>query len=80
MLENAWLAWLILGAPLIAFVIVVLGGLGSPPGALVGGVVIGVVDSLSSLWLNAALTPAIGFIILLVVLVVRPRGIMGSRL
>jgi branched-chain amino acid transport system permease protein len=65
---------------LIAFVIVVLGGLGSPPGALVGGVVIGVVDSLSSLWLNAALTPAIGFIILLVVLVVRPRGIMGSRL
>lgn len=64
---------------LLAFVIVVLGGLGSPIGALVGGVVIGVVDSVGSLYVNAALTPAIGFIILVIVLIVRPSGLMGGK-
>ena len=64
---------------LLSFVIVVLGGLGSPMGALAGGVVIGVVDSLASLYLPAAVTPAIGFIILLIVLIVRPSGFMGAK-
>ena len=64
---------------LLSFVIVVLGGLGSPLGALVGGVVIGVVDNVASLYLNAAVTPAIGFIILIVVLIVRPSGIAGLK-
>lgn len=64
---------------LLSFVIVILGGLGSPIGALVGGVVIGVVDSVGSLYLTASLTPAIGFIILVIVLIVRPSGIMGAK-
>lgn len=64
---------------LISFVIVVLGGLGNPPGALVGGVVLGVVESLASLVVNAAMTPAIGFLIMVAVLVIRPQGIMGRR-
>jgi len=64
---------------LLSFVIVVLGGLGSPFGALAGGVVVGVVDNVASLYLPAAATPAIGFIILLVVLIVRPSGIMGAK-
>lgn len=64
---------------LLAFVIVVLGGLGSPIGALLGGVVVGVVDNVASLYLNAAVTPAIGFVILVVVLIIRPSGIMGTR-
>ncbi|MEM0117269.1 MAG: branched-chain amino acid ABC transporter permease [Conexivisphaerales archaeon] len=64
---------------LISFVIVVLGGLGNPAGALVGGVLLGVVESVSSIAVNAAVTPAIGFIILFIVLIVRPQGIMGSR-
>jgi branched-subunit amino acid ABC-type transport system permease component len=64
---------------LLSFVIVVLGGLGSPKGALVGGVLIGVINSISSIWLNAALTPVIGFIILVLVLIVRPYGLMGSK-
>jgi branched-chain amino acid transport system permease protein len=64
---------------LISFVIVVLGGLGNPSGALVGGVVLGVVESLASLVVNAAMTPAIGFLIMVAVLVLRPQGIMGSR-
>ena len=64
---------------LLSFVIVVLGGLGSPFGALIGGVVIGVVDSVGSLYFPAAATPAIGFIILVVVLIVRPSGLLGAR-
>jgi branched-subunit amino acid ABC-type transport system permease component len=64
---------------LLSFVIVVLGGLGSPIGALVGGMVIGVVDNVASLYLPASATPAIGFIIMVIVLVVRPSGIMGAR-
>ncbi len=64
---------------LLSFVIVVLGGLGSPFGALLGGVVIGVVNNVASLFVPASATPAIGFIILVIVLVVRPSGIMGAR-
>lgn len=64
---------------LLSFVIVVLGGLGSPFGALAGGMVVGVVDNVASLYLPAAATPAIGFIILLIVLIVRPSGIMGAK-
>ncbi len=64
---------------LLSFVIVVLGGLGSPIGALVGGVVLGVVENIASLWLNAAVTPAIGFVVLVIVLIVRPYGLMGSK-
>ncbi len=64
---------------LLSFVIVVLGGLGSPFGALLGGVVIGVVDNVASLYLPASATPAIGFIILVIVLIVRPSGIMGAK-
>jgi branched-subunit amino acid ABC-type transport system permease component len=64
---------------LISFVIVVLGGLGSPFGALLGGVIIGVVNNVGSLYLPAAATPAIGFIILVIVLIVRPSGLMGAK-
>ncbi len=66
---------------LISFVIVVLGGQGSPVGSIVGGIIIGLVDSLALLLpqINAAETPAIGFIILVTVLVIRPQGIMGRR-
>jgi branched-chain amino acid transport system permease protein len=64
---------------LISFVIVVLGGLGNPVGALIGGVVVGVVTNLASLYVPAAATPAIGFIILVIVLVLRPSGIMGAK-
>jgi branched-chain amino acid transport system permease protein len=64
---------------LISFVIVVLGGLGSPFGALIGGIIIGVADNVATLYLPAGATPAIGFIILVIVLIVRPSGIMGAR-
>jgi branched-chain amino acid transport system permease protein len=64
---------------LIAFTIVVLGGMGSVPGALIGGLVIGVVESLSSLFLGESLGQIGIFLPFIVVLLVRPNGLFGAR-
>lgn len=62
-----------------AFVVVVLGGLGSIPGAIVGGIVLGVAENLASLFLDSGYRDAVGFTLLLLVLVARPRGLLGKR-
>ncbi len=64
---------------LVAFTIVVLGGMGSVPGALIGGLVIGVVESLSSLFLGDTLGQVGIFLIFIAVLLVRPSGLFGAR-
>jgi branched-chain amino acid transport system permease protein len=64
---------------LVAFTIVVLGGMGSVPGALIGGLVIGVVESLSSLFLGESLGQIGIFLLFIVVLLVRPNGLFGAR-
>jgi branched-chain amino acid transport system permease protein len=61
-----------------AFVIAVLGGLGSVGGALAGGLLIGLVEALSSLYISASLGTAIVFAILIAVLLYRPWGIFGQ--
>ncbi len=63
---------------IIAFCVVVLGGMGYMPGALVGGLVLGVAQSLAATYLNAGASVAITFIILFVMLVIRPAGILGK--
>jgi branched-chain amino acid transport system permease protein len=60
---------------LLGFVVVVLGGLGSVTGAFVGGIIVGVVESLSALWLGAALSQIVVFVLFLTILLVRPQGI-----
>ena len=62
---------------LIAFVVCVLGGLGSVSGALVGGLVFGVVQSLAQAFIGPAFQNAIAFGLLVVVLLIRPTGILG---
>ena len=64
---------------LVAFTIVVLGGMGSVPGALIGGLVIGVVESLSSLFFGDSLGQVGIFLIFIAVLLVRPSGLFGAR-
>jgi branched-chain amino acid transport system permease protein len=64
---------------LVAFTIVVLGGMGSVPGALIGGLIIGVVESLSSLFLGESLGQIGIFLIFIAVLLVRPSGLFGAR-
>jgi branched-chain amino acid transport system permease protein len=64
---------------LVAFTIVVLGGMGSVPGALVGALLIGVAESLSGLFLGESLGQIGIFLIFIVVLLVRPSGLFGAR-
>ncbi len=61
-----------------AFVIAVLGGLGSVGGALAGGLLIGLVEAVSSLYISASLGTAIVFAILILVLLYRPWGLFGQ--
>lgn len=62
-----------------AFVICVIGGLGSVPGALVGGLALGIVESLSGFWFGPQQAILIGFLIMLVLLIVKPTGLVGKK-
>jgi len=64
---------------LVAFTIVVLGGMGSVPGALIGALLVGVVESLSGLFLGESLGQIGIFLIFIAVLLVRPSGLFGAR-
>jgi len=64
---------------LVAFTIVVLGGMGSVPGALIGGLLIGVVENLCSLLFGESLGQIGIFVLFIVVLLVRPSGLFGAR-
>jgi branched-chain amino acid transport system permease protein len=65
---------------LLAFIIVITGGLGSMPGALVGGVLIGVTEALAGLLFTPSAKSMFAFAILVLVLVLRPQGLLGKRL
>jgi branched-chain amino acid transport system permease protein len=67
------------GFVLVAFTIVVLGGMGSFAGALLGGLLIGVVESLGGLWFGESLGQIGIFVIFIVVLLFRPQGLFGAR-
>lgn len=64
---------------LVAFTVVVLGGMGSVLGALIGGLAIGVVESFSSLFLGESLGQIGIFVLFIVVLLVRPSGLFGAQ-
>ena len=67
------------GFVLIAFTIVVLGGMGSFTGALLGGLLIGVVESVGGLWLGESLGQIGIFVIFIAVLLFRPQGLFEAR-
>ena len=62
-----------------SFVIVVLGGLGNPTGALVGGLVIGLLEGVLTVFIPVAWVPVFEYLIFLVMLQLRPAGLLGSR-
>ena len=64
---------------LTMFAAIVLGGLGNPYGAMVGGLVVGVASQVGTYWLPSDLQFAIALVILILVLLARPQGILGVR-
>lgn len=62
-----------------AFVICVIGGLGTVPGALIGGLALGLIESFSGHWFGPQNAVLIGFVLMLVLLMTRPTGLLGKR-
>ena len=70
-LSTPYLSW--------AFVIVVMGGLGSIYGVVAAGILLGVIESLAAVYIGPGYQQAIGFIILVLLLIVRPQGLFGKQ-
>lgn len=64
---------------LVGFIVIVLGGLGHPIGALAAGVLFGLIEQVSSVFLSQAAAQTIGFVILVAVVMLRPQGLFGRR-
>jgi branched-chain amino acid transport system permease protein len=62
-----------------AFVICVIGGLGSVPGALVGGLALGIIESFAGQWFGPVNAILAGFLVMIVLLIVRPTGLVGKK-
>jgi branched-chain amino acid transport system permease protein len=62
-----------------SFLVIVLGGAGNYPGAFVGGLLLGLVEQMASLFLTTQLSEAVAYALLVVVLLVRPTGLLGGR-
>jgi branched-chain amino acid transport system permease protein len=60
--------------------IVVLGGLGSLPGAVLGALILGVAEAFTATYVSTRWATVVFYLVILVVLLVRPQGLMGSRL
>ncbi len=61
------------------FAAVILGGIGNPYGAMVGGMIIGLSGEISTAFISTAYKPAVAFIIMVIMLIIKPRGLFGTR-
>jgi branched-chain amino acid transport system permease protein len=62
-----------------SFLVIVLGGAGNYPGALLGGLLLGLVEQLASLFLTTQVNEAVAYVLLVLVLLLRPTGLLGGR-
>lgn len=63
-----------------AFVAAVFGGIGSIPGAFIGGILLGVIENLSKAYISSQMADAIVFSVLIIVLLVKPTGLLGKKM
>lgn len=68
-----------LAPTLKAFVIVVIGGLGSVPGAVAGGLLIGLIESFAGTFVSASLSEILQFLVVIAVVLLRPQGLLGRK-
>ena len=62
-----------------SFLVIVLGGAGNYPGALLGGLLLGLVEQLASLFLTSQVNEAVAYVLLVIVLLIRPTGLLKGR-
>ena len=62
-----------------AFTAAILGGIGNIPGAMVGGLLLGIIEAMGAAYLSMAWKDAIAFAVLIIILIVRPTGLLGER-
>lgn len=62
-----------------AFAAAILGGIGNIPGAMVGGILIGIAESLGATYISSQYRDAVAFIVLILVLLIKPTGIMAKK-
>ena len=62
-----------------AFTAAILGGIGNIPGAMLGGLLLGVIEALAAGYVAMAWKDAIAFFVLILILIIRPTGILGER-
>ena len=62
-----------------AFTAAILGGIGNIPGAMVGGLLLGVIEAMGSAYISIAWKDAIAFLVLILILIIRPKGLLGER-
>jgi branched-chain amino acid transport system permease protein len=80
LISNTFVIYPQMGLPftITAFCVVVLGGMGYIPGTLLGGVVLGIVESMATTYLTAGISLTLTFFLLLLMLILRPGGILGK--
>ncbi len=61
------------------FEIIIIGGMGSVPGAIIGALLLGLTESLGSVFISSGLRDVFGFVLLIVILLVKPNGLFGER-
>lgn len=62
-----------------SFVIIILGGIGNPTGALIGGIILGFLEGITTIFIPVGWVPVIEYIIFVAILMVRPKGLFGGR-
>lgn len=62
-----------------AFVAAILGGIGNIPGAMIGGLLLGVIEAMGAAYISSAWKDAIAFVVLIIILIIRPTGLLGER-
>jgi branched-chain amino acid transport system permease protein len=62
-----------------AFTAAIMGGIGNIPGAMLGGILLGLIEAFGAAYISLAWKDAIAFLVLIVILIVRPTGLLGER-
>ena len=76
---NVGIAVLYAVLSMVLGVAAVFGGIGSIPGAFLGGILLGIIENLSKAYISTQLSDAIVFLVLIVVLIVKPTGLLGKK-